>query len=131
MHNNTLPIGTSIEIISALICIVPIYFAPWIIAYIKKSPKHIAILVMILVSLTFDILEGLGLLGWLAGLIWALATPSKEQLEKQRAAQTVILNSPSEKVSVSDEIAKLLTLKESGALTDEEFQKQKTKLLAS
>ena len=119
------------ELLLILSIIVPLYIVPWLIALIKKSPKHLAILVLILVSLPFDALEGIGLIGWLAGLIWALATPSKAQLERQRAAQTVILQSPSEKVSVSDEIAKLVSLKENGVLTDEEFQKRKTRLLLS
>jgi hypothetical protein len=119
------------EMLVALPIFVVLYLVPWLIALIKKSPKHLAILVLILVSIPFDALEEIGLIGWLAGLIWALATPSRAHLERQRAAQTVILQSPAEKVSVSDEIAKLVSLKESGVLTDEEFQKRKTRLLLS
>ena len=119
------------DLLVILPIIVALYLVPWFIAFIKKSPKHLAILVFILVSLPFDALEGIGLIGWLAGLIWALATPGKAQLERQRAAHTFILQPPSEKISVPDEIAKLVSLKESGVLTDEEFQKRKTRLLSS
>jgi uncharacterized membrane protein len=52
----------------------------------------------------------------------------ERQLEELRALQAAV-SKPGAPVSVADEIQKLLLLKESGALTDAEFDEQKSRLL--
>ena len=51
--------------------------------------------------------------------------------EKEEAEQDANLNSISENSSLSEELEKLNKLKESGVITQEEFEKAKDKLLKS
>lgn len=54
---------------------------------------------------------------------------TREAMEIQKRAATAGFNRPAPPIDVASQIEKLLALKEKGALTEEEFQTQKKKLL--
>ena len=62
----------------------------------------------------------------LIGIIVVALSKDKKQLAKERA----ILKKAAQPTSVADELTKLAQLKESGILTEDEFNSQKMKLLS-
>ncbi len=106
--------------------------------------------IWLLISIFADIfrseISGFGKAGWiffvivlpfLGVLIYLIANGGemqnrsmKQAADAQRAQAEYIQSVAGESASAADEIKKLATLKDSGALTDDEFQTQKAKLLA-
>ena len=75
---------------------------------------------------TLNLLLGWSFIGWVVALVWALS--KDEQIVKLEQNEPNTFN-PKTNISISDEIIKLNELKEKGILTDEEFNKEKKKLL--
>lgn len=87
-----------------------IYFIPAINAYGNKKRNSSSVLVI-------NIFLGWTLIGWVVAL--AMSTG------KDRENTTVVTQNK----TLAEEIEKLAGLKEKGVITDEEFKKQKAKLL--
>lgn len=85
-----------------------LYFIPTYEAWMRKHPSLTAITAL-------NVLLGWTLLGWVAALVWALKN---------------ISSIPPSAPSVSEEVERLAKLRESGALTNEEFESQKQKVLS-
>jgi hypothetical protein len=104
------------ELILALVVLfitLSIYFLPTIIGRRKHNSTSIFLL---------NLLLGWTFIGWIVALIWALSND----------APTVFINTvqPVQKQkSKADELAKLAKLHSDGALTQEEFDSEKRKLL--
>lgn len=84
------------------------YFLPLFIAYFRKHPSALAISAL-------NFLAGWTIIGWLAAFIWALTNPPAP------------LSSQSIR---THELYKLAELREKGALTEDEFQREKSRLLS-
>lgn len=98
----------------AFLIFIPLYLIPSIIAVLKKHRHKYAI---IAVNVLGGLLYGVG---WLVALVWALIPPS------QTAQPVVVEASP----SAADELEKLHRLKQSGALTEEEYDARKKVILS-
>ncbi|MGJ8524039.1 hypothetical protein R84981_002756 [Carnimonas sp. R-84981] len=68
---------------------------------------------------------GWSLVGWVAALVWAISKGSDEDGHTR-----ITDNSEHQGVDVYSKIERLSALKEKGALTQEEFDKEKAKLLS-
>lgn len=99
-----------ISIFLIIILVVLFYFLPAIVASNRKNPQTMSIFVL-------NLFLGWTLLGWVIALIWACANVSETTETK--------------KVDVIYEIDKLYDLKVRGIITEEDFQKQKEKLLGT
>jgi hypothetical protein len=88
--------------------ILPLMFLPTIIAIRKNHPYKTAI---ILTNIFGGLLFGIG---WLVALVWCFVLPKNED---------------SSSVGVADEIRRLHQLKESGILTQKEFDAKKKTIL--
>ena len=97
--------------------IILIYFIPTVLAWDKHNFWSI---------FTLNLLLGWSFIGWVVALVWALS--KDEQIVKLEQNEPNTFN-PKTNISISDEIIKLNELKEKGILTDEEFNKEKKKLL--
>lgn len=87
---------------------VAVYFLPLFIACFRKHPSALAISAL-------NFLAGWTLVGWLAALIWALTNaPAHLSLQSSR----------------TQDLYKLAELREKGVLTEDEFQREKSKLLS-
>ena len=93
-----------------------IYFLPSIFASARDHHNSTALMLA-------NLFLGWTFIGWVACLIWAFTNKSEE---------TTIINNNNDKkeLSVADEIQKLLKLKESGVLSEDEFKIQKEKILS-
>ena len=100
-------------IVIALVLSVCFYFLPSIIAYKKNHANKLIILVI-------NLLLGWTLLGWGACLVWALVDTDGSVVNK------TFRNVGGNKY---EDLEKLQKLKQSGAITDEEFKIEKEKLL--
>lgn len=101
--------GISIWQMLIIFCIMlPIYFLPTIIVLVKNHHYKTPI---ILLNIFGGLLWGIG---WFVALVWCFIVPQK--------ASAI---SP----GIASEIEKLYALKEKGAITQAEFDKQKSKLL--
>jgi len=108
--------------------------------------------IWILISIVFDVfrssdLSGWGkglwilfivILPWLGALIYLIARGGKMHERAQlmaarneQATQEYIKSVASSSTSTADELGKLAELRRSGVISDQEFETQKTKLLAS
>lgn len=87
---------------------VAMYFLPAIIAFVRKHPHRIAILIL-------DLLAGATGIGWIAAFIWAFIDNPSLKFE--------------DKPTVAKEIKELAELKNQGIITEEEFNTKKDKLL--
>ena len=74
-----------------------------------------------------NLLAGWTFIGWVICLVWSLTNQKEEQVVTIN--NTTSEDSSTVESSVADELNKLLKLKDSGVLTDEEFKLQKDKLL--
>ncbi|RYJ38556.1 putative Immunity protein [Flavobacterium anhuiense] len=105
-----------------------IYFLPSIIALSRKKNNGAAIIML-------NFFLGWTFIGWIASLIWACTT--------DRETQTIVVNNtpfPKEENSSTQKnefdeklnsLQKLKNLLDSGVLSQEEFEQQKSKLLES
>ena len=59
-----------VELILFLLLGLPVYFAPTIIAAIRKTRKFVAILIL-------NLLAGWTVVGWVASLVWAIVADKK------------------------------------------------------
>ena len=101
-------IGQLLILLFALLIFLPLYLLPTILALYKNHPHKVPIIII-------NIFGGaIGGVGWLVSFIWCFITPSSD---KEKSTY------------ITSEIEKLHNLKESGALTQEEFEHQKVKLL--
>ena len=93
-----------------------IYFLPSIFASARGHHNSTALMLA-------NLFLGWTFIGWVACLIWSFTNKSEE---------TTIINNNNDKdeLSVADEIQKLLKLKESGVLSEDEFKIQKEKILS-
>lgn len=87
-----------------------LYFFPYLIGYKKRNAISILVL---------NLLLGWTVIGWIVALIWAF-TKDKEG---------VLTNSNSFKNNTSEELIKLKKLYDDGVITEEEFKKEKNRVL--
>ncbi len=93
------------------------YFIPSIIALLRMKKNLVAI-----IALNFFL--GWSLIGWVISLVWSLSSDSKPA--------RIIVNQPPVKAPQEDGIDKLTKLKkllDEGAITQEEFNQQKSTIL--
>lgn len=86
-----------------------IYFIPAILG--RKKRQHMSIFLL-------NLFLGWTFLGWIGALIWALSKDDSPVVVRPAAA-----------LSVADELSKLQALRDTGALSEEEFQQQRQRLL--
>ena len=98
--------------IFSIVLLIGIYFLPTIFAAIRRHENESAI------GLT-NLLLGWSGIAWIVCLIWAFKNPAVNVSQ--------VNNAP--KASTVDELERLGKLRDSGVLTEEEFQAQKTKAL--
>lgn len=100
--------GEPILLISSIGFSILIYIIPTIVAYNKKHTNRLGIFLL-------NIFFGWTILGWIGALIWAciLGNGSKDNINNNKY----------------EDLEKLQKLKESGAITDVEFEQEKQKLL--
>ncbi|MBG8556154.1 superinfection immunity protein [Hymenobacter guriensis] len=91
-----------------------IYFLPAIIGRNHRQSGSIALL---------NLLLGWTIIGWIAALIWSVSTPTPVIVQQAPPA-------PKENPSVADELLKLSQLRDTGVLSEEEYQQQRTKALS-
>lgn len=91
-----------------------VYFIPSINAFWKGKRNKTAVL-------TLNFFLGWTVIGWIVALIWSSTNdaPAAVVIEKHAPAKTA-----------AEEVAHLFDLKQKGALTEEEFQEKKKKLLS-
>lgn len=92
---------------------IAIYFLPTIIAY-KKHHSNRGIILLI------NLLLGWTLLGWIGSLVWALID------DEGKTTNKILRNIGGNKY---EDLERLQKLKDNGTITEEEFQKEKAKLL--
>ena len=115
--------GWSAFLIILLITAVAFYFMPTIIAFNRDHSARFAIL---FINLFF----GFTGIAWIACLVWSFSGSSQMSV-----SQTVIVNSRSgDSVGDHDQrryekLAKLSELKKMGAITEAEFQQEKSKII--
>lgn len=93
------------------------YFIPSIIAVLRMKKNMIAIL-----ALNFFL--GWSLIGWVISLVWSLSSDSKPA--------KIIVNQPASSQPKEDNLDKLTKLKkllDEGAITQDEFDQEKNRLL--
>lgn len=109
------------EILLVIVGIV-IYFIPYFIGSDRRNSAGIFILNLFL---------GWTLIGWVGALIWALVDDKKiTYSDPSKFSQLTGSSSPTGSSSV-DQIVKLASLRDSGAITEAEYQKEKQKILNS
>ena len=94
------------------IFILVLYFLPAISAYERKKKNASSIFVI-------NFFLGWTIIGWIVSLSWALTKDEKQTIEVKQDKER----------SISQELEKLVELKEKGVLTNKEFEVQKSKLL--
>lgn len=99
----------------AIIAIIGIYILPWICASIRNHENLPAIGVL-------NLFLGWTFIGWVVCLVWAFKNSPGVNINP------ISVNYGS-KASTLDELERLAKLRDSGALTEEEFQAQKEKTL--
>jgi hypothetical protein len=93
-----------------------LYFLPTIVGYNKSNAGAIFLLNLFL---------GWTFIGWVVALVWASTTEPPRQV----VPPSYNTSKPSSLSSV-DEIMKLNTLREKGAITEIEYQKEKERILS-
>lgn len=89
-----------------LLCLIPLYLLPSIIAYHKNHKHKIPIILINILG------GGVWGVGWLIALVWCFIEPKKNAV-----------------TSSAEEISKLFELKEKGVISQEEFERKKKDLL--
>ena len=105
--NTALGIGM-IFCILLLIASIPVYFIPSIVAGKKKHKNQTGIFIL-------NLFLGWTLVGWVGALVWAVTETDEEKIET--------------KGNKYEDLEKLQKLKESGAISEEEFNIEKDKIL--
>lgn len=92
------------------------YFLPTGIAVLRDHRNQLSIFLL-------NLFVGWTFIGWIAALVWSAANDSKGE---------VVVNTASvQQRSISSEIMELASLRDSGALTEEEFQAEKQRIFSS
>lgn len=86
-----------------------IYFIPWLVACFREQPSSLGVFML-------NLFLGWTFIGWVVALVWACSGSTKGVVTVQNSG------------SFTDELQKLISLKEQGALTEEEFNEQKLAL---
>ena len=98
-----------------ILCIVmPIYFLPAIIASSRSHHNSVSLFLA-------NLFLGWTFIGWVFCLVWSFSNTKND---------TTVINNSLNDESVADELEKLLKLKESGVLNEDEFNSQKQKILS-
>jgi uncharacterized membrane protein len=95
-----------------VIIILLLYFVPAITAYENKKKNKQSVLVI-------NLFLGWSIIGWIVALAMAVGKDKETVIKKDVSVNTT-----------TDELEKLVKLKDKGALTQEEFEKQKQKILS-
>lgn len=101
-----------------LAMVIALYCTPSIIAMARKHQNRTGIILL-------NLLLGWTLIGWIAALIWSV---SASAITEKRTEGLVVL-SQSESDDPYQKLEKLAALKERGHITQDEFEKEKSKLL--
>lgn len=109
----SLAIKTSILMLLILAVSIGVYLIPTFVACKKKHPYTVGIVLI-------DIFLGWSLIGWVGALVWACCVPNQKQ--------SVVVREVNQ-TNRYDDIKKLQELKESGAITEDEFNFEKAKIL--
>lgn len=113
---NELIIIGIIVVIVLLVIGIPLYFLPVIIAYNRKHTNRSLILLL-------DFLVGWTFIGWAGCLVWAF-------IDNNESVKVNVNNTNNNNTSNKyEDLEKLMQLKESGALTDVEYEIEKAKIL--
>lgn len=108
------PQASFIDFVPALLLIIlglSVYFLPTIIAFRRQHENKVAIFLLNWLAFTLVL--------WVIALVWSVKNPEKN---------TVVVNNGNSN-STLDELKKLSELRDSGVLTEAEFEDQKAKLL--
>jgi len=87
-----------------------IYFVPTLVAIIRGHHSKGAVIVL-------NILLGWTIIGWIVAIVWSFTNPNQVVVQSRQQSNT------------SEELEKLVSLKEKGILTEEEFNRKKAQLL--
>ena len=110
------------------VVVVFLYFLPAILGRKKRQATAL---------LALNFLLGWTVLGWIGALIWALSEDAPAQVVVMRQSEQAASSAqpaaalPTLQGSVADELAKLVRLRDSGALTEAEFAEQKMRVLGA
>lgn len=101
-----------------------VYWIPTLVAIYRKHNNKIAIGCI-------NTFLGWTLVGWVVSLVWALANPTvNKNVEKEKT--TVEKTTPKKEnidINKYDQLEKIAKLKENNIITEEEFEKEKKKIL--
>ncbi|MCD9575670.1 superinfection immunity protein [Flavobacterium soyae] len=117
------------ELLVIVIPFLALYFLPSFIALSRKKTNRTAIILL-------NFFLGWTFIGWIAALVWACTTNNKPQTivvnnnpyPKEESTSNLQKNNFDEKLN---SLQKLKELLDSGVLSQEEFEQQKSKILAS
>ena len=109
--------------ILVLIILPVVYFVPTFIAYNRRAAGKTGILIL-------NILTGWTGLGWMASLIWACAAKKEFDPMLLYNISDTTIGGVQDFDKKLDGVQKLKNLLDSGAITTEEFESQKSKLLS-
>jgi cytochrome c biogenesis protein CcdA len=93
-----------------VIFIAAIYFIPSIVAISRDHPSKGAVIIL-------NILLGWTFIGWVVAIVWSFTNPNQVVVQSNQQSNT------------TDELEKLVSLKEKGILTEEEFARKKAQIL--
>lgn len=110
MSDSSSPVAGFIFLVVAFVA----YFLPTFIAYRRGHPNGTGIFLL-------NIFLGWTFIGWLAALIWAVSAISKAEAQPVKAEVAI---DPKYK-----QLETLASLRDKGALTQAEFEAEKSKLL--
>ncbi|MEW5666182.1 superinfection immunity protein [Pseudomonas putida] len=113
MTEETSPVAAFIMLIAAFV----IYFLPTFVAAKRAHPNGTSIFLL-------DLFLGWTFIGWLAALIWSASAIRK-------AEETSLYIASPAAPDRFQKLEKLAALKDSGHLTQEEFESEKARLLKS
>lgn len=105
-----------------VLILILVYFLPTFICVGREHPSKTAIIVL-------NILAGWTFLGWLVAIVWSFTSPNAPASPPVRPAAETSRTGSSSHGNVADQLEKLAQLKEKGILDDEEFAREKAKLL--
>lgn len=99
-----------------------IYFIPWIVASGRSHPNTVAIFVL-------NLLGGWTAIGWIAALVWSFTSPAKPAVAVHVPAPAA--PEPQDPVALRiGQLERLSKLKAEGALSGEEYEQEKRRLLS-
>ncbi|KAB5626293.1 superinfection immunity protein [Pseudomonas putida] len=114
MMESSNPIAAFIMLIAAFV----IYFLPTFVAAKRRHPNGTSIFLL-------DLFLGWTLLGWVAALVWSASSVKPESKVSKGGEAHPIAGDRYQKLE------KIAALRESGHLTYEEFEREKSRLLNS